>query len=82
MSAPSKTYRVYCFDLPQKAVTADFIKAAHDEDVIAQARSNCCASKCEIWDGKRLVAQLDRTRLNLGERTTALKIESRQTGHR
>lgn len=61
MSFPAKTYRIYCYDVGQKSVTADFIKAAHDEDAIAQAEA-CASSKCEIWDGKRLVAQLDAER--------------------
>ncbi len=61
MSAPPKTYRIYCYDVGQKSVSADFIKAAHDEDAIAQAEA-CAASKCEIWDGNRLVAQLEAER--------------------
>jgi hypothetical protein len=40
-------------------VTADFLKAAHDEEAIALAQA-CAATKLEIWDGKRLVAQLER----------------------
>ena len=39
MSAPPKTYRIYCYDVGQKSVSADFIKAAHDEDAIAQAEA-------------------------------------------
>jgi hypothetical protein len=61
MSAPPKTYRIYCYDMGQKSVTADFIKAAHDEEAIAKAEA-CAASKCEIWDGKRLVAQIEAER--------------------
>ena len=61
MSIPPRTYRLYCFDLQQKAVTADFLKAATDEEAIASAKA-CYASKCEIWDGKRLVAALDQER--------------------
>lgn len=61
MSASLKIYRIYSFDMGQRSVTADFIKAAHDDDAIAQAEA-CLASKCEIWDGKRLVAQLEAER--------------------
>jgi hypothetical protein len=63
MSTPPKTYRVYCYDMDRKVVTADFIKADNDDDAIAQAEAAGFGSKCEIWDGKRLVAQLDGDRL-------------------
>jgi hypothetical protein len=59
MSPPFKTYRVYRFDEAPKAVTADFIKATHDHEAIAKAEA-LAAAKCEIWDGKRLVASLER----------------------
>ena len=58
MSGQPKTYRIYRYDVGQKSVSADFIKAADDEDAIAQAEAHS-ASKCEVWDGKRLVAQLE-----------------------
>lgn len=61
MSAPPKTYRVYAYDMGQNSVTADFVKAADDEEAIAKAQA-CAASKCEIWDGKRLVAQIQAER--------------------
>ena len=57
MSAPAKTYRVCRFDMSEKSVTADFIKAADDEEAIAKAEA-WMATKCEVWDGDRLVAQL------------------------
>ena len=59
MSSPLKTYRVYSFDLVRKEVTADFIKAADDEQAIATAEATGFGSKCEIWDERRLVAQLE-----------------------
>ena len=59
MSAPTKTYRVYAFDLARKEVTADFIKAANDEEAVAAVEAAGFGSKCEIWDGKRLVAQIE-----------------------
>ena len=58
MSSPPKVYRLYCFDIERKEVTADFIKAASDTEAIAHAEA-CKATKCEIWDGKRLVARHD-----------------------
>lgn len=63
MSEPQKTYRVYCYDGASKVVTADFIKASSDEEAIAKAEARGFGSKCEIWDGKRLVAQLGQERL-------------------
>ena len=62
MSSPQKIYRVYCYDGSLKAVTADFIKAATDEEAIAKAEAAGFGSKCEVWDGKRLVAQLEAER--------------------
>jgi hypothetical protein len=59
MSGPLKTYRVYCFDTERKLVTADFIKAANDDDAIAKAHESGFGSQCEIWDGRRLVAELE-----------------------
>jgi hypothetical protein len=58
MSASPKTYRIYRYDIGQKSVTADFIQAADDDDAIAKAE-DLVASKCELWDRKRLVAQLE-----------------------
>ena len=62
MSAPSKIYRLYTFDLALSAVSADFIKAVSDEEAIAQTEAAGFGSKCEIWDGKRLVATLEAER--------------------
>lgn len=61
-TAPQKTYRVYCYDHGLKAVTADFMAAASDEEAIAKAEVVGFGSKCEIWHGKRLVAQLEEER--------------------
>jgi hypothetical protein len=58
MSAPRKTYRVYCYDGVYKAVSVELIQASTDEEAIAQAEAAGFGSKCEIWDGRRLVAQL------------------------
>jgi hypothetical protein len=59
ISASLKTYRVYCYDDARNAVTADFITASDDQDAIARVEAAGFGSKCEIWDGKRLVAQLE-----------------------
>lgn len=63
MSDPPKTYRIYCYDGDNKAVTADFINASSDEVAVAKAEAKGFGSKCEIWDGRRLVAQLGQERL-------------------
>lgn len=58
MSSSLKTYRVYCFDGVHKVLTSDLIDAATDEDAIAQAEAAGFGSQCEIWQGRRLVAEL------------------------
>lgn len=62
LSSLPKTYRVYSFDLSRKAVTADFLKATSDEEAIAIAEASDFGTKCELWDGRRLVAQIERQR--------------------
>lgn len=59
MSSPAKTYRIYCFDAANKVVTADWLEAASDKAAIALAEAQGFGTKCEIWDGDRLVAQLE-----------------------
>lgn len=54
-----KSYRVYCFDIDRRAVSADFIKAGSDQEAVTKIQAAGFGSKCEIWDGKRLVAQLE-----------------------
>ena len=58
MSDPQKTYRAYCFDAALHVVRVDEIEAALDQEAIASAHAMGFGDKCEIWDGKRLVAQL------------------------
>lgn len=58
-SSPMKTYRVYCFDAAHKILTADWLKAASDEEAIAKAHAQGFGTKCELWDGRRLVAELE-----------------------
>jgi hypothetical protein len=61
-SSPIKTYRVYCYDGAHKILTADWLEAANDEQAIAMAHAQGFGTKCETWDGRRLVAQLDEER--------------------
>ncbi len=63
-----KSYRIYSYDGAHHIVTADIIEAASDEQAIAKAEAACFGlggfgSKCEIWDGRRMVAQLNDQRL-------------------
>ena len=62
MSHQPGIYRVYCYDAEHKVVTADWLKAASDEEAIAKAQMAGFSSKCEVWDGNRLVAELDEDR--------------------
>lgn len=45
------------------ALTGDLIHAASDEEAIAKAEPTGVGSRCEIWQGNRLVAQLQGERL-------------------
>jgi hypothetical protein len=62
MSSPQKTYRVYCLDAEHHMVSADWIEAVSDEDAIALAEARGFGSKCEVWEGRRLVAELGEAR--------------------
>jgi hypothetical protein len=62
MSSPTKTYRVYCYDAAHKILTGDWLDAASDEEAIAKAHAQGFGTKCELWDGRRLVAELEERR--------------------
>ena len=55
---PPTVYRVYCYDGSNMTLTGDLIQAASDEEAIAKAEARAFGSKCEIWQGTRLVAEL------------------------
>jgi hypothetical protein len=57
MSNP-RTYRIYCYDSARQVVSADWIQATDDSDAIAKAEASGYGTKCEVWEGKRLVAEL------------------------
>ena len=59
MSDPLKTYRVYSYDGTAMTLTGDLVEAPGDAEAIELARAGRVGSKCEIWEGNRLVAQLD-----------------------
>lgn len=62
MPDPTRTYRLYCFDGEHMTLTGDTIEAPSDEAAIAIAEAQDFGSKCEIWEGKRLVATLEAKR--------------------
>jgi len=62
VSSPSKTYRIYCYDAVHKVLTTDEIDAASDEEAVAMARAACPSARAEVWEGHRLVAELDEER--------------------
>ena len=59
MSSPIKTYRVCCYDATRHIVAQDWIEATSDDEAIAKAEAAGFGTQCEIWDGHRLVAQLE-----------------------
>ena len=59
MSSPLKTYRVVCYDAARHEVSSDIVEAASDEEVIANAYASGFGTRCEIWEGNRLGAQLE-----------------------
>jgi hypothetical protein len=61
MSVPT-IYRLYRYDAANMAVTADFVRAASDEEAIASIPTAEFGAKWELWHGKRLVAQLESER--------------------
>jgi hypothetical protein len=53
-------YTLYCLDARGQISMADTIDAEDDHDAIRQAKMlKQDALKCEVWDGKRRVADLD-----------------------
>jgi len=58
MSAPPRTYRIYCYDSRSKILSAEWLDATTDEESIAESKALGFGSKCEIWNGDRMVAQL------------------------
>lgn len=59
MSNPQKIYRICSYDALRQILSADFIEAATDDEAIAAAQAAGFGTKGELWDGSRLVAQLE-----------------------
>ena len=62
MPAHATVYRVYSFDFVRRRVEAEFINAASDEQAIDIVEAGEFGHKCEIWHGRRLVAQIEAER--------------------
>jgi hypothetical protein len=58
MSARLKTYRICCFDPVHNILSAELFESESDEAAIEKAEA-MGFSKCELWEGRRLVAELD-----------------------
>ena len=63
---PSENYRYYCLDGVGRLHDAAWVHSDSDEDAIAQIRARHPDSRCEIWQGKRLVASILPERLRAG----------------
>jgi hypothetical protein len=59
MSAIHKAYRVYCFDGSAMTLTGDLIEARDDAEALEIAKAQSLGSKCEVWEGDRLVTQIE-----------------------
>ena len=58
-----ENYRYYCLDAAGRLHDAVWFHAESDADAVAQIEAKHPDSKCEIWQGTRLVAKLEPTRL-------------------
>ena len=63
MSNDQSKYRVYTLDGTGKFLSAEWVDADSDETAIAAVQSSKPGSKCEIWDGQRMVTELSPQRL-------------------
>jgi hypothetical protein len=61
---PSENYRYYCLDVDGRLHNADWFKADSDEQAVALIADKHPGSKCEVWQGNRLVAQIPAERLS------------------
>lgn len=60
---PSENYRCYRLDGTGRLHEASWFDAQDDADAIAQITARHPEAKCEIWQGKRLVASVEPKRL-------------------
>jgi hypothetical protein len=50
---------VYCLDGLNKVASATWVEAGDDEGAIELVKDQHDGYKCELWDGDRLVAQIE-----------------------
>ena len=55
---PRKSYRYHCLDITGQLHNAVVFQAESDEDAVAQIAAKHPYDKCEVWEGRRLVAAL------------------------
>jgi hypothetical protein len=55
---PSENYRYYCLDSTGKLHDAEWFSAESDDDAISRISEKHPGSKCEVWQGQRLVASI------------------------
>ena len=60
---PTPRYRVYTLDGVSRILNAEWVDAHSDEEAIAIVQETCGGVQCELWDGDRLVAKIQATRL-------------------
>lgn len=58
-----ENYRYYCLDGAGHLHDAEWFYAESDDEATAQIEARHPNSKCEIWQGKRLVASIAPRRL-------------------
>ena len=56
------SYRLYGLDGVRKVASAEWIEAAGDDAAIEVAKDMMDGRDCELWQGPRLVARIDRRR--------------------
>ena len=54
------SYRLYGLDGVSKVASGEWIEADDDHEAIEAARKRLDGGRCEVWQGRRLVARLDR----------------------
>ena len=54
------SYRLYGLDGVRKVASGEWIEADNDESAIEAARKKLDGEPCELWEGRRLVARLER----------------------
>jgi hypothetical protein len=56
------SYRLYGLDGVRKVASAEWIEADDDNAAVEAARERLDGRPCEVWQGPRLVARLERHR--------------------